>query len=69
MRARVDKDLCIGSAICTAIAPEVFELDNDGLSEVVGPNAATEDLLREAAESCPEHAIMLEDDQGNHICP
>jgi ferredoxin len=69
MKARVDRDVCVGSAVCTAIAPEVFELDNKGLSHVVNPDAGDEDLLREAAESCPAQAITLEDDGGNHVYP
>ncbi|NLD72694.1 MAG: ferredoxin [Chloroflexi bacterium] len=69
MKARVDKNVCIGTANCVAIAPEVFQLDNHGLSEVVDPNAGTDDLLREAAEECPVQAIILEDDSGKQIYP
>jgi ferredoxin len=69
MKARVDRDVCIGSAMCVSIAPEVFELDDEGLSRVVNPDAGDEDLLREAAENCPMQAIILEDDQGNQIYP
>jgi ferredoxin len=65
----VDHDVCIGSAICVSIAPEVFELDNQGLSQAVNPEAGTDDLLREAAENCPSQAIVLEDDEGNQIYP
>jgi ferredoxin len=69
MKARVDRNICIGSAICVSIAPDVFELDNEGLSHVVDPDAGADDLLREAAENCPSQAIILEDDQGNQIYP
>jgi ferredoxin len=69
MKARVDREVCVGSAVCTAIAPEVFELDNKGLSHVVSPDAGDEDLLREAAESCPAQAIILEDDGGKQVYP
>jgi ferredoxin len=67
--ARVDRDMCIGSAQCVATAPEVFELDNEGLSRAVHPEAGSEELLREAAEGCPAQAIFLEDDEGNQIYP
>lgn len=69
MRARVDRDLCIGSAMCVATAPEVFELDDEGLSRVVGGGEGDEELLRRAAEGCPVQAVILEDDQGNQIYP
>ncbi len=49
------------------IAPEMFELsDLDGSSsaicEVVPPDQ--EDLVREAAHSCPEQAIVIEEAQN-----
>jgi ferredoxin len=69
MKARVDRDICIGSAMCVSIAPDVFELDDEGLSQVVNPDAGDDDLLREAAEGCPVQAIILEDDQGNQVYP
>ncbi len=50
--------------MCAMIAPEMFELsDLDGSSsaicEVVPPDQ--EDLVREAAHSCPEQAISIEE--------
>ena len=69
MKARVDRDVCIGSGICVSIAPDVFELDDTMRSRVVHPEAATDDLYREAAENCPTQAIVLEDDDGNQIYP
>lgn len=69
MKPRVDRDVCIGTANCVAIAPEVFELDNQGLSTVIDPDAGTDEQLREAAEECPVQAIILEDDDGNQIYP
>lgn len=69
MKARVNRDLCLGSAMCTSIAPQVFELDNQGLSRVVDSGAGTDGLLREAAENYPGQAIMLEDDEGNQVYP
>jgi ferredoxin len=69
VKAIVDRDLCIGSAMCVATAPDVFDLDDEGLSHVIDPEAGDEDLLREAAEGCPMQAIMLEDEEGNQVYP
>lgn len=69
MRARVDRDYCIGSSLCVATAPDVFELDDEGLSRAVDPDGASDDVLREAAEGCPAQAIILEDDEGNQVYP
>lgn len=69
MRARVDRDVCIGSVMCVSTAPEVFELGDDGLARVVDPDAGDDDLLRDAAEGCPVQAIILEDDEGSQVYP
>jgi ferredoxin len=55
--------------MCVATAPDVFDLDDEGLSHVIDPEAGDEDLLREAAEGCPMQAIMLEDEEGNQVYP
>jgi ferredoxin len=69
MQARVDRDVCVGAAECVAIAPEVFELGDDGIAQVVHPEEATEEILRKAAEECPVQAISLADDDGNPVYP
>lgn len=39
----IDQDLCTGDGICVQYAPEVFELDIDGLAYVKG---AEDELLQ-----------------------
>jgi ferredoxin len=71
MKARIDRELCTGVQNCVAIAPEYFEMDNKGKARVIKAQVAEEDeeLLFEAAESCPEDAVILEDDDGEQIYP
>ena len=64
MKVRVDPDRCQGHTLCAMIAPDMFQLsDVDGsssaLCEVVP--ADQEELVREAAQSCPEQAILVEE--------
>lgn len=54
----VDRDLCIGSGMCSAIAPEHFDL-TDGRSQPLQPELDPDETVREAAESCPVEAIRL----------
>ena len=49
---------CIGCGACTAVAPEVFEIGDDGLAVVVSEENI--DGAKEAAESCPVEAIEVE---------
>lgn len=58
MNPVVDKDLCIGCGLCPSIAPEVFEMEDDG--KAVAIVAETSDpAAQEAADSCPVAAISL----------
>ncbi len=66
MKVWVDSGRCQGHTLCAMIAPEMFVLSEvDGSSsavcEVVPPDQ--QDVVREAAHSCPEQAIVLEESQ------
>lgn len=64
--ATINRDICIGCGMCTAIADAVFELADDGLAQVKLPNGellTDEDIenAEQAADSCPCGAITIED--------
>ena len=69
MKVKVDRDLCIGVSNCVAIAPTVFKLDDKNKAIVLDPSSVDDDTLLEAAESCPENAIIIDDDEGNKLYP
>jgi ferredoxin len=69
MRVRVDRDLCRGLGNCVVLAPTVFRLDDAGKAVVTDPGSVDETTLLEAAESCSENAIILEDDEGHQVYP
>lgn len=60
MRIRVDPDKCQGHARCYGLAPELFDIDDYGLSSVVADGsvpAELEEKVRLAIANCPEFAI------------
>jgi len=59
MKVKVEQDICIGCGACQAICPDVFEINDDGLSQAVVENVPEEnkDDVIEAIESCPTEAI------------
>jgi len=69
LKIRVDRDLCIGVSNCVAIAPTVFKLDEENKAVVLDPSSVDDDTLLEAAESCPENAIIIEDGEGHQLYP
>jgi len=69
LQVRADRDLCIGVGNCVAFAPTVFKLDEENKAVVLDPSSIDDDTLLEAAESCPEQAIIVEDDEGHQLFP
>ena len=69
MKVKVDRELCIGVSNCVVIAPTVFKLDDENKVVVLNPGSVDEQTLLEAAESCPQNAIIVEDDEGNQLYP
>jgi ferredoxin len=84
MKVVVDKDKCIGAAPCIAVAPDVYELDDEGKAFVkedakestdgdgkikIKTAVADDETIKTSAESCPVQAIILYDDDGNQIFP
>jgi ferredoxin len=64
----VDAQRCQGHTLCSMIAPDSFRLDDiDGHSSAVSEVVAAdqEDLVREAAHSCPEQAIVIDTGGGS----
>ncbi|MGK5529554.1 ferredoxin [Streptomyces sp. URMC 129] len=59
----IDQDLCTGDGICAQYAPEVFELDIDGLAYVKPPAApgAEADLLTAPGATAPVPLTLLRD--------
>ncbi|MEV8070888.1 MULTISPECIES: ferredoxin [unclassified Streptomyces] len=54
----IDQDLCTGDGICAQYAPEVFELDIDGLAYVKG---ADDELLQARGATTPVPLPLLTD--------
>ena len=63
MRVEVDWDRCIGSGMCTTIAPALFDLDDDGAMIVVNdtPEPEQERSLLDAVACCPVNALSTAD--------
>ena len=60
MKTEVNQELCIACGLCVGMCPEIFELDDTGKANVVRqPDTKEEELIREAATSCPVDAIAI----------
>ena len=62
MKVRIIKEECIACGVCADIAPEVFEMGDDAAQVKADEVPESEqDAAREAAESCPTEAIVIEE--------
>ena len=63
MRVVVDYDLCESNAICMAVAPEVFEVDDDDNLNLLQeePPENLRPKVEEAVRRCPKQALSIQD--------
>ena len=62
MKVNVDFRKCESNGVCEALAPEVFEVDDDNYLVIKKEEVGPEDLdaVRRAVASCPKSAISLD---------
>ncbi len=60
-KIKVDFDLCESNAMCEALAPSHFEVDDDDYLQIVEETVSDEDLdvVEQAVASCPKSAISI----------
>jgi ferredoxin len=61
-RVHVDPDKCQGHNRCYSVSPDLFDVDDLGMSSEVGDGLVPAELVghaRLAVDNCPEHAISL----------
>lgn len=60
---RADTEACQGYANCVDAAPDVYDIDDDGVVVLLKEEVSAEDRSRveEAARSCPVSALLVED--------
>ena len=60
MKVVVNQGNCIGCGACESICPEIFQINDEGLSTVIGSEEDLnnhEEEIRDALDSCPTGAI------------
>lgn len=60
MKAKVIRENCIGCGACQAIAPNIFEIDDEGICKVLTETVSEndEENFNDAKDSCPTGAIV-----------
>lgn len=60
-KVKVDYDLCESNAMCEALAPDVFRIDDDDFLQVDDPQVTDEnrDRVQQAVAACPKSALSI----------
>ena len=62
MKVRVNDDDCVGDGSCAELCPDIFKMEGDlAIVRKEDVPQELEDLVREAAESCPVDAIVIDE--------
>src|SRR5260221_2157035 len=69
-KVEVIREKCIGAASCAAIAPNVFEMDEEDIARIISQDGDDDDTKLLAAQSCPTAAIIVTDTTtGEQVWP
>jgi ferredoxin len=64
VKVSIDYQRCTGAAACEQVCPEVFQIRDDGLAEVLDPepHETLWECVRRAQDACPDEAIVIEEE-------
>jgi ferredoxin len=64
VKVHLEKSRCVGHAQCYAVDPNLFPIDESGYSILEEHEVRPEDeqVTRDGVASCPEMALILEED-------
>lgn len=69
IRIEITKRKCQAFGNCVARTPQVFALGDDRKVELVDPQGASDEMIVQAAKSCPYRVIAVSDSAGQQIFP
>lgn len=63
MRIVLDEDRCSSLGMCESVAPDFFEVGDDGALVLLDPTPAEDKraLMEEAVAACPTNALSIAD--------
>jgi len=66
-RIEIDRDRCIGSDACVAVAPKTFKIDEENVAVIIDMHGDIEEYVMMAAVDCPPEAISLFGHEGQQL--
>ncbi len=70
LTVRIDRLICVSFETCVEVAPELFQLDEEGIAIFTTDAAsAAAELVLESCGSCPVDALQVVDESGKQVVP
>ena len=70
LTVEIDRRTCIGSGNCVKVAPELFQLDDEGIAAfAAGADRTSRETLVESIVVCPVGALRAKDTSGEQVAP
>ena len=67
---KIDRLICVGFETCVEVAPDLFQMDEEGIAIFTSDtNAVDKETVLEACKECPVDALVVLDASGNQLHP
>ncbi|MEC9015825.1 MAG: ferredoxin [Gemmatimonadota bacterium] len=67
---KIDRLICVGFETCVEVAPELFQMDEEGIATFTSDtNEVDKETVLEACKECPVDALVVLDASGNQLHP
>ncbi|MBO77604.1 MAG: ferredoxin [Gemmatimonadetes bacterium] len=67
---KIDRLICVGFETCVEVAPELFQMDEEGIAIFTSDtNEVDKETVLEACKECPVDALVVLDASGNQLHP
>ena len=70
LTVKIDRLICVGFETCVEVAPDLFEMDEEGIAIFTsGTSEVDKETVLEACKECPVDALVVLDPSGNQLHP
>ena len=70
LMVKIDRLICVGFETCVEVAPDLFQMDEEGIAIFTSDtNAVDKEMVLEACKECPVDALVVLDASGNQLHP
>ncbi|MEC7833853.1 MAG: ferredoxin [Gemmatimonadota bacterium] len=70
LTVKIDRLICVGFETCVEVAPDLFEMDEEGIAIFTSDTSEVDkETVLEACKECPVDALVVLDASGNQLHP